>query len=87
MAPRGRGLRKSLHSPEQRALCELLAQARDKAGLTQSRLARRLGKPQSFVAKYEGGERRLDVLELLHILVAIGTDPMRFMKALISRIA
>ena len=87
MAPRGRGLRKSLHSPEHRSLCELLAQARDKAGLTQSRLARRLEKPQSFVAKYEGGERRLDVLELLQILAAIGTDPMRFMKALIRRIA
>jgi transcriptional regulator with XRE-family HTH domain len=86
MAPRGRGLRKSLHSPEQRALCELLVQARDKAGLTQSRLARRLGKPQSFVAKYEGGERRLDILELLQILGTTGTDPMRFMKALIRRI-
>ena len=82
MAPRGRGLRKSLHSPEQRALCELLAQARDKAGLTQSRLARRLGKPQSFVAKYEGGERRLDVVEFLGVAQAIGADPVRILRAL-----
>jgi Helix-turn-helix len=36
-----------------------------KAGLTQQALAKRLGQPQSFVAKYEGGERRLDVLDRL----------------------
>jgi len=87
MPPRARGLRKSLHSSGQLALCELLVAARKKAGLTQQQLANRLRTPQSFVAKYEGGERRLDVLELLQILEAIGADPMRFMKALIRRIA
>ena len=39
--------------------------ARKAAGLTQHALARRLGRPQSFVAKYEGGERRLDVVEFV----------------------
>ena len=61
MSPSARRIRKSVHSPEQQLLRELLVAARNKAGLTQQKLAKRLGKHQSFVAKYEGGERRLDV--------------------------
>ena len=40
-----------------------LVEARKKAGVTQTQLAVKLGRPQSFVAKYEGRERRLDVAE------------------------
>ena len=43
------------------------------AGLTQVQVAERLEMPQSFVSKYESGERRLDVVELRHVAVAIGT--------------
>ena len=43
----------------------------------------RLKRPQSFVAKYEGGERRLDVIEFLTIAKAIGADPLRLIKRLI----
>jgi hypothetical protein len=42
-------------------------------------------KPQSFVAKYESGERRLDVIEFLGIASAIGADPVRILKALNAR--
>jgi transcriptional regulator with XRE-family HTH domain len=55
MSPSARRLRKTIHSAEHLALMELLAAERDKAGLTQQKLAKRLGKHQSFVAKYEGG--------------------------------
>ena len=51
-----RGIGKSVHSPDQAAFCELMIGARKAAGLTQHALARRLKKPQSFVAKYEGGD-------------------------------
>lgn len=71
MANKVRGLTKSLHSPEHQALCELLIAARQKAGLTQQAVAKRLKRPQSFVAKVEGGERRFDVLELIDFLKAI----------------
>ncbi|WP_254907104.1 helix-turn-helix domain-containing protein [Acetobacter tropicalis] len=37
-------------------------------------LAERLGKPQSYVAKYETGERRIDVIEFLDVAAAIGMD-------------
>ncbi|MFT8783593.1 helix-turn-helix domain-containing protein [Acetobacter syzygii] len=53
---------------------ELLIAARRGKGLTQTTLAERLGKPQSYVAKYETGERRIDVIEFLDITDAIGID-------------
>ena len=46
---------------------KLLIEARQKSGLTQAEVAARLGVSQSFVSKYELGERRLDVIELLRI--------------------
>lgn len=85
MASSARRIRKSVHSPEQQLLRELLIEAREKAGLTQQKLAKRLGKPQSFVAKYEGGERRLDVLEFIVIAGAIGADRARILRTLIRK--
>src|SRR3981189_3405946 len=74
-----RGIGKSVHSPDQAAFCQLMVRARKAAGLTQPLLARRLNKPQSFVAKYEGGERRLDVVEFIVIARALGADPLKLM--------
>lgn len=51
-------------SLEYRRLLKRLKLARMDAGLTQAEVARRLGKPQSFVSKSESGERRLDAVEL-----------------------
>jgi transcriptional regulator with XRE-family HTH domain len=50
--------------------------------MIQSDVARRLRRPQSFVSKYEGGERRLDLVEFLHIARAVGFDPARFVERL-----
>lgn len=82
MASRARSTSKSLHSPQHVAFCALLVKARKTAGLTQQELAKRLKKPQSFIAKYEGGERRIDVIEFLAIADAIGADPARILRAL-----
>jgi transcriptional regulator with XRE-family HTH domain len=79
MAPR---MSKSIHSPQHIKLRELLVAARKKAGLTQQDVADRLGRPQSFVAKYEGGERRLDVVEFLQVAIALGADPVRIIRVL-----
>lgn len=86
MASRPRGLRKSVHSAEQLAFRELMIAARKRAGLTQQELAKRLRRPQSFVAKYEGGERRLDVVEFVTIVRAIGANPLRILKSLVNRV-
>ena len=85
MASRARGIRKSLRSPAHLVFCELMVRAREAAQLTQHDLAKRLKKPQSFVAKYEGGERRIDVVEFLAITRAIGADPVRILKAVRKR--
>jgi transcriptional regulator with XRE-family HTH domain len=70
--------------PAQGVFCALLVKARKTAGLTQQNVARRLKKPQSFVAKYERGERRLDVVEFVAITRAIGADPVHILRALLK---
>src|SRR3954449_364887 len=79
-----RGIGKSVHSPDQAAFCELMIRARKAAGLTQHALAVRLRKPQSFVAKYEGGERRLDIVEFIRIARALNADPIKLMAAFLA---
>jgi transcriptional regulator with XRE-family HTH domain len=86
MANRARGIIKSVHSKEQRVFCDLMIEARKDADLTQEKLAKRLKRPQSFIAKYEGGERRLDVVEFVAVAKAIGADPTEILRALIRRI-
>ena len=65
---------RTLRSPGHLALMMALKQARLDAGLTQTKLAERLKRPQSFVAKYENGERRIDVVEFVQIVCAIGCN-------------
>lgn len=84
MAKKARGLTKSLHSPDHRAFCGLLVAARQKARLTQYAVAKRLGRPQSFVAKIEGGERRLDVIEFIKFARAVEADPIRLLRTLMK---
>ncbi len=77
-------MQKSLKSAEYDRLIQLLVAARRQAGVRQHTLARKLGKPQSFVAKYEGGERRIDIVEFIAILEAIGADPLKQFKAFLA---
>lgn len=53
----------------------MLIDARVAGGLTQAELARRLGRHQSFVSKYERGERRIDVIEFIALAKALNLDP------------
>lgn len=55
-------------------------QARKDAGVTQAELGKRIGQRQTFVSKFELGERRLDVAEFIEISRAIGTDPHQIMR-------
>jgi transcriptional regulator with XRE-family HTH domain len=71
---------KSIYSVAQQRLQKLLKQARNDAGLTQIELSLRLGKPQSFVSKYESGERRLDLVELHQVCIGLGISLTKFVK-------
>lgn len=73
---------KSLHTPEYEHFRALLVAAREKAGLTQAEVSAKLERPQSFVAKYEGGERRLDVVEFVQVCAALGTDPHTVLRTM-----
>ncbi len=85
MASRARISDKTVHSAGQAAFCQLMVEARKTAVLTQQEFAKRLKRPQSFVAKYEGGERRLDVVEFLKVARAIGTDPIHLLRELVKK--
>ncbi|MDF3435214.1 helix-turn-helix transcriptional regulator [Sulfitobacter sp. KE42] len=61
----------TVHTEAYRAVLRTLTEVRSAAGLSQAVLADRLGKPASFVGKYELGERRLDIVELMVILRAL----------------
>jgi transcriptional regulator with XRE-family HTH domain len=65
---------------DRQRLQALLRQLREDAGLRQVDLAERLGKPQSYVSKYETGERRLDLLELRDVCRAAGVSLIEFVR-------
>jgi len=64
----------------QRNLQNLLKSIRQEHGLTQEALAVQLGKPQSFVSKYETGERRLGLPEIRDVCQATGVSLVKFVK-------
>ena len=73
-------MQKSLSSSKQKSFLELLRQVREEAGLRQIDVADRLNQPQSFVSKYESGERRLDLLELELVCDACDINLSEFVK-------
>lgn len=76
---------KTIYTERHQRLRELLVARRKEAGLTQTVVAERLGKPPSYVAKYEGGDRRLDVLEFLDVATAIGFEPCALIRSLLRK--
>jgi transcriptional regulator with XRE-family HTH domain len=77
-------LTKSVFTPTYARFRELLIEARQAAGLTQAELAARLQRPQSYVSKFERGERRLDVVEFLEVAQALDKDPFGLLRDLIG---
>jgi len=77
---------RSFHSREYESFRALLVEARKEAGLSQAQLAAKLSRPQSFVSKFERGERRLDVVEFKAIAEALSIDALRFLRRFYRRI-
>lgn len=73
---------RSRRSPRRARLQQLLIAARQAAGLTQAELALRLKRPQSFVSKYETGERRIDLVELLELADTMNFDAVDLLQRL-----
>ena len=75
----------SLHTQDYAHFRMLLVQAREATGLTQVELSRKLGRPQSFVSKYENGERRLDVIEFIYVCDALAINANSILNQLKSQ--
>lgn len=68
------------YAPAYEKLATILREERLRAGITQTALAAKLGRPQSFVAKYEAGERQLDVIEFVLVTRAIGSGSAAMLR-------
>ena len=78
-------LTKSIFTPTYARFRELLIEARAARGLSQAALAERLRRPQSYVSKFERGERRLDVVEFLEVARALEIDAFQLLRGLIEQ--
>ncbi|WP_199562952.1 helix-turn-helix domain-containing protein [Simplicispira sp. 110] len=74
-----------MHTPHYSVLRTRLVELREAKGITQAEVAAKLGKPQSYVSKYERGERRLDIIELIAVANALGVDPVQLFAELMSQ--
>ena len=74
----------TIRTQRHQRLVELLITARKHAGIRQAELARRVGKTQTFVARIEAGERRIDAIELLALCEIIGVDPIKVVRKLLK---
>lgn len=68
------------NNSEKHNLCQLFQELRNEAGIRQVDLAERLGRPQSFVSKYESGEKTLTFLEVKEVCKALGISLTKFIK-------
>jgi transcriptional regulator with XRE-family HTH domain len=76
---------KTIHTKEYKSLIDWLTSKRQLAGMSQQQLADLLEKPQSYVSKYENGDRRLDFLEVLDICFVIKADPTSLINSYMER--
>lgn len=67
-------MKKNIYTPRKKKLCDLLREKRENAGISQVELGQKLSIPQTYVSKYERGQKRLDIFELIEICNAIGID-------------
>lgn len=77
-------MRRWVSSPSYRSMLDVLVAARHQSGLSQKAVADRLGKPPSFIAKIELGERRLDVVEFMAIARVLGVRPEELLGKIAS---
>ena len=77
---------KSSNNDAYKLFLGMLRQLRREKSVTQVALAELLGKPQSYVSKYELGERRIDLVEAIEICRALDTDFVAFVQRLVKKI-
>lgn len=81
MATGGAGKSKGFQDERYRALVQRLVARRKELGLSQAKLAERIGNVQQFVGRFELGERRLDVIEFADVSRALELDPCDLLRS------
>lgn len=71
---------KTLGSARHKLLVDFIVSKREAAGMSQAQLAEKLGEYQSFVARLESGQRRIDVIEFLELASVLGFDPTKAIR-------
>ena len=79
-------MKKTIYSREYDMFRRMFKEERERLGLTQTQLGTLLGTHQPFVARIEAGQRRLDLVEFIHIMRKMGVVPTAFLKRLEGRI-
>ena len=77
---------KTIHSEEYKILIDCLKQFRKSANLTQLELAERIGTDQTYISKYERGERRLDIIEVMAICKGMNIKFIKFFQVFESQL-
>ena len=75
---------KSVFTENYETFLKILVRLRKGIGMTQTQLAQKIKQNQSYVSKYENGERRLDVIEFVQVAKAIGADPLQIIDELVG---
>ena len=76
---------KTLGSDRHIKLVAILIEKREESGLTQTELAAKLGEYQSFVARLESGQRRIDVVEFIRLSEILRFDPAALISQLVGK--
>lgn len=79
-------MKKSIYSDEYTAFRKMLKETREGLNLSQEELGKKLGRHQPFIARIESGQRRLDVVEFIHMMRIMGVSSVSFLKMLESKI-
>jgi len=74
------GVPTTIYTREHRRLVGILREIREESGWTQAQLAQRLRRPQSFVSRYENGQRRLDLIELRQVCRALDVSLLELVR-------
>lgn len=77
---------KTIFTGAHRHLVDVLIETRKAAGMTQTDLAKKVGKDQTFISLIERGQRRVDVLEFVALAKAMGQDPVEFLAEVVGRL-